>query len=222
MRFNLKYIGNSKKGINRDRNQDRLLIIEKEEYYLFIVFDGVSSYPHSYRFINEFKKELRLRLKNFQTSKSDLSQLLYDSHNNVLNLGTGGMSTFSVLFFNNLTSKVNFINIGDSRIYIYTNQFLEKFTIDDSLEGRKNVITKCLGIKSLSLSDFEMNKINPKCNFLMCTDGFYGLMENNLKQYFEIFNFKSFKKIEKKLSVLQRRMNLDDSSYIIVKNEISN
>lgn len=222
MNFNLRYISNSKKGINRERNQDSFLIIENESYYFFILFDGVSSNPLSFAFINEYKKRLKLKIKNTQICETNLSQLLYDTNNDLLNLGIDGMSTLSMLFFNNLTSSVNFINIGDSRIYIYTNQFLEKITIDDSLVGRKNVITKCLGMKSLTIGDFKINKISSEYNYLMCSDGFYGLMEDNLKQYFESLNFRSLKNVKKKLSVLQRKMNDDDSSYIIIKNEIPN
>jgi len=222
MKINLKYIYNSKKGLNREKNQDRILIIENENYYLFIVFDGVSSRPFSYLFINEFKRIFKAKIKQIKVSETNLSQLLYETHNDVLNFGINGMSTISVLFFSKLKKNVNFINIGDSRIYIFTNQFLEKITNDDSLIGKKNIITKCLGLESLILDDFKMNNIDFGYNFLMCTDGFYGLMENSLKEYFDTFNFKNYRNIKKRIAILQRRKNKDDSSYIIVKNEISN
>jgi serine/threonine protein phosphatase PrpC len=222
MTLNLKYLSNSKKGLNRDRNQDRILIIENEIYCLFAIFDGVSSRPCSYKFINEFKRLFKTRIQQIKISETNLPQLLYDIHYDTLNLKFDGMSTMSVLFFNKLNKNVNFINIGDSRIYKFTNQFLEKITNDDSLPGRRNVITKCLGLESLALDDFKMHRINFNSNFLICSDGFYELLENNLKEYFETFNFKNYRNIEKKLAILQRRKNKDDSSYIIIKNEISN
>ncbi|MDP3944757.1 MAG: protein phosphatase 2C domain-containing protein [Lutibacter sp.] len=221
MKINLKYIYNSKKGIKREKNQDRIFIVEKDNYYIFMIFDGVSSYPFSYLFINEFKKQFRSKFKKLQISEVNLSEILYQAHNDVLNLGIKGMSTVSILFFDNKNKNIGFINIGDSRIYIFTNQFLEKITKDDSLLGRKNIITKYLGLESLNLNDFKMKKLDFGFNFLICTDGFYGLMENNLKEYFEAFNFKNFKNIERKLTTLQKRKNKDDSSYIIIKNEIS-
>jgi len=217
----LKYTFGSKKGIKREKNQDRILTIDRDSYYLFIIFDGVSSYPHSYLFINEFKKRLKEKLRKIKISKSNLSKILYDVHIEVLSCGINGMSTMSVLFFNKLTKKNYFINIGDSRIYIFTNQFLEKVTIDDSLPGKKNIITKCLGLNTLTLNDFKINNIYFGYNFLICTDGFYELMENNLKEYFTTLNFRNFRNIEKKINLLQRRTNKDDSSYIIIKNEIS-
>ena len=130
------------------------------------------------------------------------------------------MSTLSVLLINKLDDKVNFINIGDSRIYIFTNQFLEKITSDDTLQGNHNILTKCLGIETLALEDFKMHEINFSYNFLMCTDGFYKLMEENLKEYFTTINFKYLRNIEKRISLLQKRKNKDDSSYIVIKNEI--
>lgn len=222
MKNNLRYSSNSKKGIERDKNQDRILINENESYYLFIIFDGVSSLPFSYLFINEYKKKLRFNIKKLSITENNLDNVLYETHKNVLSSGIKGMSTLSVLFFNKLTNKVNFINIGDSRIYVFNNQFLEKITSDDSLQGNHNIITKCLGIETLSLEDFKMNDADSGYNFLMCTDGFYKLMEEGLKEYFKTINFKYFGNIVKKISFLQKRKNRDDSSYIIIKNEIPN
>ncbi len=216
----LNYISNSKKGVKRERNQDRITIIENKNFYLFMVLDGVSSLPLSYTFINEFNKKLRFFSNKYNLSENNLQNILYQIHNEVLSLGINGMSTLSVLFFNKLNKKVSFLNIGDSRIYIFTNRFLEKITIDDSLAGRKNVITKCLGLESLTLEDFELKNMDSNYNFLLCSDGFYELMENDLKEYFITLNFKNIKNIKNKLSSLQRRKNKDDSSYIIVKNEI--
>lgn len=223
MKFNLKYISNSKKGVEREKNQDRILIIEKDSYYLFILFDGVSSHPYSYLFIDEYIKKVASKTEKLQITETNLDQICYEAHKDVLlNTGIGGMSTLSVLFFNKLTNKTKFINIGDSRIYIFTKQFLEKITIDDSLFGRENIITKCLGMKTLSIEDFKMNDAGSGHDYLICTDGFYKLMEENLKEYFETINFKNSRNIKNKISNLQKRKNRDDSSYIIIKNEIPN
>lgn len=220
--FKLKYLTHTKKGISRDKNQDSVLIIEKSECYLFIVFDGVSSFENSYLFINEYKKKLRHRVFSTFLTSDILSDILYETHSEMLKLKINGKSTISLLYFNNLNSNVSFMSIGDSRIYIFTNQFLQKITKDDSLELQKNIITKCLGMESLTINDFKIYPINAWNNFLICTDGFYGLMENNLKSYFETFNFKYLKNIKSKLSLFQRGKNLDDSTYIVIKNEISN
>jgi serine/threonine protein phosphatase PrpC len=221
MEFNLQYTCNSKKGIEREKNQDRILVIEKDSCYLFMIFDGVSSHPFSYLFINEYKKIVRSKFDKLNIVDNNLDKILYEAHKEVLNFGINGMSTLSVLFFNKFANCVKYINIGDSRIYGFTNQFLEKLTTDDSLPGRENIITRCLGIETLSLLDFKMIEIELGYNYLMCSDGFYKLMEENLKEYFTTINFKNFRNIKKKISFLQRRKNRDDSSYIIIKDEIS-
>ncbi|MFA6400015.1 MAG: hypothetical protein WCX31_00085 [Salinivirgaceae bacterium] len=221
MAFNLKYIQHSKKGIRRDRNQDRSLIIAKKNYTLFMVFDGVSSRPDSYHFINKFKATFRNRIKNLDLKESNLNCILFEVHNDILKLKINGSSTLSILFFNNKEGDAGFINIGDSRIYHFNNQYLEQITVDDSLPGISNIITKYLGMEKLSLMDFALTPINLKGDYLMCTDGFYGLMENNLKDYFFILNFKYLRNIKKYILKIQRRKNEDDSSFIIIKNEIS-
>ena len=112
-----------------------------------------------------------------------------------------------------------YINIGDSRIYIYSDQFLEKVTIDDAISNT-NILTRYLGSENLILEDFKVNNIDKKNNFLICTDGFYSLMDKNLKEFFITFNFKLMSNIRKKLAFLQRKKNIDDSTYILIRNEI--
>jgi serine/threonine protein phosphatase PrpC len=222
MKTLLKYVSNSKKGLKRDRNQDKILIVDKDQYYLFFVFDGVSSLSTSHIFISQYTKKLKSKLDDLSPTGNNLGQVLFETHSQVLSDGgNSGMSTLSALFYNKVLNKAQYVNIGDSRIYQFTNQFIEKITDDDSLSERSNILTKCLGLADLSLDDFMPKDIVSEYNYLICTDGFYKLMLDNLKVYFEAYNFKNFRNIEKKLSLLQRRKNNDDSSYILIKNEIS-
>lgn len=216
----LKYLSKSKKGLNRSRNQDRLLIVDEATYYLFLVFDGVSSFSESYIFINHLKKRIKSHLVDLLSTGDNLGEILYKAHNEALCENVIGMSTISGLFYSKTTTNANYISIGDSRLYIFSNQFLEKVSEDDSLKERPNVLTRCLGTPDLSIEDFKLNKIDNHYNYLICTDGFYNLMTQNLKEYFTTCNFKKFRNIEKKLSTLQRGKNNDDSSYILIKHEI--
>jgi serine/threonine protein phosphatase PrpC len=216
----LKYLSHSVKGLQRKKNQDRVLIIEKSDYYLFLIFDGVSSLSDSYLFIDRYKRTLRNKLNRITPDGKNLTDILFESHCEVLKNEFVGMSTLAGLFYSKLEDKAKYINIGDSRLYIFTNQFLEKITEDHSLSAQPNVLTKCLGIKDLSIEDFELKEIEKDYNFLLCTDGFYHLMSKNLKEFFNAYNFKKLGNIEKKLSSLQYRKNKDDSSYILIKHEI--
>lgn len=215
---NLISIKNSKKGINRERNQDDYLILNGQNSDLFIIFDGVSSNPNSYQLIRLFKNVL---IKKWKLNDYDeLSGLFYTTHNEILAESISGSSTLCALHMSHSEKKASFLSIGDSRIYAFTNRYLEKITVDDSLSDRRNVITRYLGQESLDKLDFEFLSTNYKTNYLLCTDGFYSLMENNLKEYFIAFNFKKEINIRKKLLLLQRRMNSDDSTFLIVRHEI--
>lgn len=217
MRSTLRYLGKSRKGLLRNKNQDKIIIFDEADFYLFVVFDGVSSLSSSYVFINHFAKALRKNIVHLKASGDNLSQILYATHQQVLSKQHDGMSTLSTLFYSKENSSAKYVNIGDSRIYQFNNQFIEKITFDDSLSDRSNILTKCLGTNDLTLADFGYHETDVNYNYLICTDGFYQLMCENLKAYFEVYNFKYLKNIEKKLSLLQEKRNYDDSSYILIK-----
>lgn len=217
----LTFLYNSKKGIKRDKNQDSLFIYDNENYIIFIVFDGVSSYENSYKLINAYKKSLKNELRNIST-KEYLSNALFKAHEAVLKLKIEGKSTLSALVIDKKTNNIQFVNIGDSRIYLFTKQYIHQITNDDLLAGSSNIVTRCLGMSELSIGDFELTRIENGNNFLICTDGFYNLMEDSIKDFFTALNFTKSQNIKRKMSVLQRRRNIDDSTYIVIKNEFPN
>jgi serine/threonine protein phosphatase PrpC len=217
MEETLQYLSSSTKGIKRAKNQDKVFIYDHEHFYLFGVFDGVSSISTSHIFIDIFIRKLTERLEHLSANGGNLAELLYQTHSETLEKGSDGMSTVSLLFYSKAVSAASIVNIGDSRIYAFTNQFIEKMTSDDNLPNRSNVLTKCLGIDDLNVNDFRPSNIQRDLNFLLCTDGFYKLMADNLKEYFKTYNYKKLHNIGRKLSTLQRKRNLDDSSYILIK-----
>jgi serine/threonine protein phosphatase PrpC len=184
-----------------------------------VVFDGVSSNENSSSYIKLFKKKIR---QNISLQKRDndvnmFNSLFYQIHQNLLSEGLDGQSTLSVLYISKTSSTRKFLNIGDSRIYSFNNKYIEKITADDSIPN-KNILTKYLGSSYLIFDDFKLNDIlDFEKNFLICTDGFYSLMQKELKCYFETINFKYLINIKKKLSYLQKNKNNDDSTYILIK-----
>lgn len=214
---NICFIDGSKKGLKRSRNQDANQILRNKNYDLFLIFDGVSSNHNSHILVKAFKKKLVRRWDRWQNG--EFAELFYLTHEEILSEKTPGAATLSALLMAHSSRKAYYLNIGDSRIYGFTNRYIRKLTKDDSLKNR-NIITKYLGMSEFDISDFQFNSIDYEQNFLLCTDGFYTLMEKNLKDYFLAFNFKRIGNIKRKLSVLQRRKNNDDSSYIIVKHEV--
>lgn len=220
MESNIKYISSSKKGIARAKNQDRTLIINGESFYLFALFDGVSSMPLSYLFAEKVIKGLLSKKNLIDADGSNLDSILFEINNETLKMGINGSCTASILFFRKIIEVVKFINVGDTRIYVFTNQFLESITKDDSIAGQDNIITKFLGKPDMTIDDLKITSFDSKYNFLLCTDGFYKLMETNLKEYFSAINLKNVQNIKRKISYLQRSKNQDDSSYILVRHEI--
>jgi len=221
MKHTIPNISNSKKGLKRDRNQDRLFIHQDDCFNLFIVFDGVSSHEGSYRMINHYKRLLRKRVSDIEHDGSNLGEILYSLNIELLNNDVHGSSTLTSVFIKNGDDFVKIINIGDSRVYRYNYQFIEQLTKDDSLEAGSNIITKYLGADFLTIEDFKPTTIKRGWNLLMCTDGFYSLMERQLKIYFETLNFRKLGNIKSKFSKIQRKQNFDDSTYIVIKDEVS-
>lgn len=101
-------------------------------------------------------------------------------------------STLSALLLYN--GKYYIENLGDSRIYRFRKNDLEQLTKDQSLAAqlvrekrltpeeaedfpRKNVLTMCIGMFQIPQSGFEMGELKNGDMFLLCSDGFYGCVE---------------------------------------------
>ena len=216
----MKYIVDSLKGVKRKKNQDGYLILSNENISIFIVFDGLSSNEFSYIYINIFKEKIKKEFEDNENFHQSISDILFKIHLSLINSGAKGYSTISMIVYRKKMDIVEFLSIGDSRIYIFTSSYLESITKDDNLSERKNILTRYLGSPQLKREDFQLKKINSKCHFLICTDGFYSLMETELKEYFRIINLKYLKNILNGLKRLQTTFNSDDSTYILIKNEI--
>lgn len=222
MNLPYNYIAASVKGVARRINQDRIFVIENNRVCLFMLFDGVSSYSSSFRFIEKYADILRSRNEENEINKTNLSEILFDTHSAILKMDIPGMSTLSLFCrSHSFEGKGYIINIGDSGIYALTNRSFDKITHDDALPGHSNVLTRCLGMDSLSLEDFMGKEINIPPKILLCTDGFSNLMKENKQEYFRVFNFKRLGFIKRKISDLQRGLNADDASYILIQNHVS-
>ncbi len=101
-------------------------------------------------------------------------------------------STLSALLLYN--GKYYIENLGDSRIYRFRKNNLEQLTKDQSLAAQlvrekrltpeeaedfpqKNVLTMCMGMFQIPQSGFEMGELKNGDMFLLCSDGFYGCVE---------------------------------------------
>lgn len=212
-------VSNSLQGVARNSNQDDVLIINHSEYDLYMIFDGVSSINTSISYIQECKKYIYEHHESYLLKQPLLKELIYDTHMYSLNFQELGKSTCCALVIYK-TGKAYIVNIGDSRIYAFSNCYLEQLSTDDSIcIDNRSFLTKCLGMDNLSVDDIKQLEVEPDQNYILCSDGFYSLMEIKLKRYFQILQFKRGKNILNAINQLQIDNNKDDSTYIIIKND---
>ncbi len=124
-------------------------------------------------------------------------------------------STLSALLLYN--GKYYIENLGDSRIYCFRKNKLEQLTKDQSLAAQlvrekrltpeeaedfpqKNVLTMCMGMFQIPQSGFEMGELKNGDMFLLCSDGFYGCVEEaDVKEILTRYN----RQYDKGNSILQ-------------------
>lgn len=215
---NFEYISNSIQGLHREKNQDGTLVIEQKQYEMYIIFDGLSSYTDSYKFIEFYKNFIyKNHLEYLDSKANNLNKLLFDAHLETIKQNFDGLSTITGIFTSDELDHVKYFNIGDSRIYKFKEKGIEQITIDDNISKYDHRITRCLGLNSLSIDDCEIFSIEKDTDFLLCTDGFYPLMHNSIELYKQIFEMKDLEGIRSKIHDIQKDINYDDSTYILVK-----
>lgn len=210
-----KYIYKSIKGGKRIENQDSFLIIDDNEFSFFAIFDGVGGALNGKKASNFAKKFIKNKFSNYLGQEIRLKEMMFDLNNDLVSsYFKEAFTTYCFIFMQRNNNEIYYSWLGDSRIYEITNQFMESITIDDSIN--KNVINKFLGDDQLSINDFRLCT-TPKENkyFLLCTDGFYNILESNKLAFFKEFNKKYITKI--KIDSLVNGLNEDDSTYIFIK-----
>lgn len=215
---NICVVSNSIKGVNRSFNQDDVVLINASRYYFFALFDGVSSIIESIDFIKYCKIFLlKYHTDYFQNNKLDLKKLIFDAHKYACQFIAKGRTTCSSIVIYRNGDVADFVNIGDSRIYAFSNTYLNQVTKDDTVEGNKYLITKSLGNPNLIYNDIEQQHLKNEDCFILCSDGFHSLMECNLKEYFQVFHYRYPKNTVNRLYKIQKNLNSDDSTYILIK-----
>ncbi len=214
-----KYISNSIKGINKSENQDNTLVIEETNFNIYAIFDGVGSAANS-RMGTEIAKSYIEKNYNSYITNNEVSidklMFMCNEHFKSVNI-RDAFTTYCLAVILKDYSKVYYSSMGDTRIYLISNQYFEQLSEDDSFKFQ-NVLTKCLGMDYLSFSDFKQNVIDYKDeNILLCTDGFYSFLENDKMTFFEIINKKLLKNIEDNFNKVILDKNFDDSTYLLVR-----
>lgn len=217
---NIKLIHNSLQGVKRDQNQDDILVLSNSVFHLSILFDGISSLKDSIGYIQLCKQFIQENYHQYVCGdKIKLKELVYHIHVKSLEFGEDGKTTCSALLLKEGFRNAYIVNVGDSRIYSFSNSYLEVLTQDDNMPGNSNILTKYIGLEGLKPLEINQFEVDSNQNFLICSDGFYSLMEKDVKSYFRIFQYKRNGNIINAINRLQKNKNSDDSTYIIIRNE---
>lgn len=214
----LLYITGSVKGKQRERNQDRVYVLDEPGYQMFVIFDGVSSYPESYRYIETFMEFLDGHHHEWlDNEKEGLGQLLYLAYLHCRKTFIAGSTTISVLFIPNGTHLPGMVSIGDSRVYAFRKKNMVSLTEDDNVPEMPNILTRWVGHDYLSAEDFRPEEVAYDKQFLLCSDGFYGVMEQNREAFYHALKLPELEKTKEELHRLVEGKNSDDASYILIR-----
>ena len=106
-------------------------------------------------------------------------------------------------------------NVGDSRIYLNRDKTLTQLSKDHTLDdkGYENVLTNAIGLDSKVEIYYFENNLKKDDIVLLCSDGLYNTLKNNLKSYINLgANF-----LVKKASSLTQDNLEDDTTAITIQ-----
>ena len=190
----------------RKLNEDEFFIDEKYER-LFLVADGMGGHnagdvasKMAVNIIRNYyleKIHTEMPLESIKEAFLDAIKIANETiiraskkFDHLRNMGT----TLNLVYIHE--EDLIFINVGDSRAYIFNEDVLKQITVDHSLveellrTGRitateahnhpqKNIITSCLGTKDEYEVDVYRIKKMENIKILLCTDGLTNLIEHS-------------------------------------------
>ena len=221
MKRTIHSIEDSWKGIYRDQNKDASLIVSTDQYQLNIVFDGVSSVDHAVDGIHLLTKLVKENHEAYYNGQTyDLRSLLMDMNGILLkSRWTDMQTTICALYLpTDFEEPAIISHLGDSRIYVFNESIAKCITEDHNVPQLPNMLTRCLGLKSLTDSDFYETKIQPQGDqlFLLCTDGLYSIFEDQLLSIAAKFNAHNANEIRGNIKEFILNKNSDDATYILI------
>jgi serine/threonine protein phosphatase PrpC len=221
----MNYISDTFKGEAREINKDKIVIFDRDNFTLFLVFDGVSSSENALDAINTYSKFVEENIDSYlDGAHADISALLFEANKYLTqNQENDGSSTLVAVFIDKRNEENNrYVSLGDTRIYNVSNQSLDKITIDDNPINTPNVVTRYVGMLEFNHRDFADKKLSDFYRLIICTDGFYNLLSEELITFHKILNFKKLGNVKNALSDKISGRNADDASYVVIEQHVPN
>lgn len=180
----------------RSENQDCMYIPEEGAGKLFIVSDGMGGHQAgavASRLATESVVEYMEQNRSNSVEEKLRVATAYANTRviaaaKVKSAYNGMGTTLTGVYFDK--NRFYTMNIGDSRVYLYTNDRLYQITHDHSYVAelvengiiskeqarnhpKRNVLTRAIGIKDDETADLYKNTIHPDELVLLCSDGLY-------------------------------------------------
>lgn len=189
------------RGKKRENNEDSFFVMPAQNIYM--VADGVGGHNAgelasmtAVECIAQYViRHVESELENLETFERYFLQCLREANQKIFHLAKTdrenmGMATTVVILYLG-EKKANFLNLGDSRIYLvrkgeisqltedhtYVNELLKGGTItkeEAEDHPQKNMITRALGGEARVQPDFYQVETEKQDVFILCSDGLYG------------------------------------------------
>lgn len=188
----MNIVGMSKIGLVRQRNEDRFYIEES----FAIVTDGMGGYKGgeiaSTMVVDSLAKQLRANPKpNLEQLKTYINKANEEVFNRVKETPSlEGMGTTVVVayIYNN---TLYWANVGDSRLYVFSNNTLKQISTDHSMvqalyeageleqhdmihHPQRNLLTRAVGVDPTVDVDGGLVELQPGDRIMLCSDGLTG------------------------------------------------
>lgn len=201
------------KGVNQDCAMTISAKYNKVNVYLGLVADGMGGYSFgekasqivSKQVIRWFERKIDIQSNTDKIERQldelakQLNDVIYEyGQKNNIKIGT----TISLLLI--YGNRYSLLNIGDTRIYMIKNN-IKQLSIDQSIydENKKSgILTECIGITNNVEPYISSGKVKHNSTFVICSDGFYHMITNQIMNEYLKSNYKNEGEIKDKIKKL--------------------
>lgn len=223
----------------RKNNEDTIKVARnKFGDFLFLVADGMGGHKAgdvASKIVGEIVEKDFLSLENRVNYQNFLQNTVIIANNEVykqslLNINFDKMgTTLSILIISR--NYIYIAHIGDSRIYYFSENNMMQLTKDHTLvqamidantmtdeeaknASYKNILLQALGTSKNIKLDIKTAKIPKNCQFILCSDGLTGKVEDDEIFYIMNQNITIEEKVKKLINLANKKDGSDNISVI--------